>query len=221
MKKLISGLSLLALLSACASNKPLDNVPLVWKPTSQEVSQLVDLTSLRQSKIAVRPFTDNRQNRAEIGKNIETKPNKLVTTRESVGGWCAAQMKALLGKHGLTLNDADPTAVIDGEVTDFHVNEENTYAGTIVAKISVSGPSGHVRWQGMVSGSSERFGRSYQLDNYYETLSDAYIELVSNLLKNKDFVQALKAMPEAEAPPQNQQESSRPATTRRTTRRSR
>jgi hypothetical protein len=221
MKKLIFGLSLLAFISSCASNKPLNNVPLVWKPTSQEIFALIDLTSLRQSRIAVRPFTDNRQNRSEIGKNIEKTPNKLVTTKDSVGNWCAAQTKALLGKHGLNLSDADPTAVIDGEVIDFHVNEENTYAGSIVVKISVSGPSGHVRWEGMVSGASERFGRSYELDNYYETLSDAYIELVANLLNNKDFVQALKTMPETEAPPQSQMKNSPTATKKRTSRHAR
>jgi len=38
---------------------------------------------------------------------------------------------------------------------------------------------------------SRRFGRSYKLENYHETLSDAYLEAVSCLLKNLKFRTAL------------------------------
>lgn len=199
MKNPIFGLLLLALLSGCAAKKPLDNVPLVWKPTNEATAPSFDLTNLRQSRIAVRPFTDERQDRKEIGRNIEKTPNKLVTTQDKVADWSSAKFKSLLLKYGLHLNDTDPTVVIDGVVTDFHVSEDNTYNGVTALKISVADPSGHVRWQGTVNGTSKRFGRSYELENYYETLSDAFIDMVANLLRNKDFVQALAAAPEEPA----------------------
>jgi len=196
MKSSIAGLIMLALLCGCAPKKPLDNVPLVWKPTNEATPLAFDLTGLRQSRIAVRLFTDERQERKEIGRNIEQTPNKLVTTQDKVADWSSAQFKSLLLKYGLNVSDTEPTVVIDGVVTDFHVSEDNTYNGTTALKISVADPSGQVRWQGTASGTSKRFGRSYDLNNYYETLSDAYIDTVANLFKNKDFVQALAAAPE-------------------------
>jgi hypothetical protein len=220
MKSFIFGLFLLALVSGCASNKPHDNVPLAWKPTSSEAaSAVLDLTGLRQARIAVRPFTDNRQNRNEIGKNIEHAPNKLVTTKDNVADWCTAQFKSLLVKYGLNVTDTDPNVVINGEVADFHVNEDNTYNGATALKISVADSSDHVRWQGTASGTSKRFGRSYKLDNYYETLSDAYIDTVANLLRNKDFVQALAVT--STATPVKHAHRTSPATKKRSHRRTR
>jgi hypothetical protein len=61
-----------------------------------------------------------------------------------------------------------------------------------VLHIAVTSPSGKSLWEGNTTGSSTRFGRSYKLDNYHETLSDAIIDATGSLLQNSGFQDALK-----------------------------
>ena len=43
-----------------------------------------------------------------------------------------------------------------------------------------------------MAGTAKRFGRSYQPENYYETLSDAYLDAIQGLLNNEGFKKAMQ-----------------------------
>ena len=47
----------------------------------------------------------------------------------------------------------------------------------------------------LAAGENTRFGRSYKLENYHETLSDILIDAIGRLLSDRDFMAALAATP--------------------------
>jgi hypothetical protein len=70
-----------------------------------------------------------------------------------------------------------------------HLGETLRHAGlnTVDATGEVS------LWSGMITGDATRWGRSYNLDNYCEVMSDMTLRAVFNLLSNAGFRAALSA----------------------------
>jgi hypothetical protein len=91
------------------------------------------------------------------------------------------------------LADTKETVVLKGDVVKLHVTESSMYEATATVKMTARNSSGNVLWQGTINGTSKRFGRSYKLDNYYESLSEAYQDAINGMLKNTAFRKALKA----------------------------
>lgn len=182
--------------SSCAfAGKPLEGIPLVWKPTSQVAeSGAIDLTGMGQARIYVKPLTDNREKASLIGENREDSKAKPVTTSDSVAAWCSERLGAVLGQFGLNVTDSEGEAdlIITGEVRRFFVTETNTYEGDIGLKIDVVNRKGKVIWSGITGGTATRFGRSYKAENYYEVVSDSFLDAIQNLFKNEAFKSALK-----------------------------
>jgi hypothetical protein len=181
-------LSFLVSLAAFAKPRLLENIPLVWKPTTQLSSGAVESTS---AKVSFAAFKDTRQNPQLIAENREDETPKPVTTQDNVGAFVATHMREIFDHNGITTVDSGGDAIVSGEVRQFFVEETNTYAGQIALHVTVTSPSGKVLWEGSTSGTNSRFGRSYKAENYYETLSDTLIDATTSLLKNSDFVKAL------------------------------
>lgn len=172
------------------------DIPLVWKPSgdlsdsgAETLSETTNSLSTHRYKIM--KFTDVRKNKKEIAKNIENKKEKLVTTRDDVADWCTSKFKDILNQRGLSVVEDNASVIITGEILQFYVIEGEKYKGDVRVKISAENASGKILWQGILIGNDTRFGRSYKLDNYYETLSDAYLGAVKGLLKNAEFNMAL------------------------------
>jgi len=193
MKIIVQGFLLVALMiSGCASHLH-TNVPLVWKPTNDIHSITTEnLAPLHARKIKVDSFVDKRNTHAEIGKNIEDGINKPVTTSEDIAAWSTDRFKKILVQYGVSPVENNADVVLKGEVLHFYVTEDKTYKGSIGLKITAIDSSGAVIWQGETTGSTKRVGRSYSLENYYEVLSDSYLEAINNLLTNRSFIQAFK-----------------------------
>jgi hypothetical protein len=183
------------LLAGCATGR-LDNVPLVWKPTSGlGAAGHIDLADVRAAKVKVAPMTDTRQTPRLIGENREESMPRTVTTRDDVAAFLTARFKMLLTNAGLDVVDSGETAIVKGEVKQFFVAEASTYDAQVRVLITVADPSGKPRWSGVTEGGASRFGRSYQAENYYEVLSDAVITAVASLLTDEGFQKALAARP--------------------------
>ncbi len=188
-------LSVIAVLFGCSSTPPkmLTDVPLVWKPTKSVYdSDTLTMTGLFSQKYKVMPFTDTRANKSEIGKNIEDNNAKLVTTRDDVADWCRSRFIDIIKQRGFNVAEDNANVNIKGEITDYFVTEDNVYNGHVAIKITVENSAGKLLWQGMMTGMTKRFGHSYKLENYYETLSDSYLNAVNSLLKNHEFITALQ-----------------------------
>jgi hypothetical protein len=193
MKIIVHGVLIVALMISGCAPQLHTNVPLVWKPTNDTYSITTEnLTPLYAHKIKVDSFVDNRSTKSEIGKYIEDAANKSVTTKDDIAAWSTDRFKMILAQYGVRPVENNADVVLKGEVLHFYVTEDKTYKGSIALKITVLGNSGAVLWQGVTTGSTNRFGRSYSLENYYEVLSDSYSEAINNLLKNTSFIQAFK-----------------------------
>ena len=181
---------LLALVSACASTS-LENIPLLWKPTTGLFSiGAADLGQLRSARLQIDPVIDKRENPEVIGQNREQETRR-VTTADDVPAFVTGRMKALMSTGGVKVVESDATAVLKTELRQFFVDETTTYQGEVILRVTLTDPEGNVLWSGLTSGASARRGRSYKADNYYETLSDSLVGAVQQLLQNRGFRTAL------------------------------
>jgi hypothetical protein len=178
--------------AAAAKRDKLEGIPLVWKPTTNVATLgAVDLTGLTNVKVQVARLSDKRDDRALIGQNREKQTPRNVTTPDDVAGFVTDHMKSLMKGAGLSVVDSGGSATVKGEILQFFVAETDTYKGDVRIHISVANAAGKVLWNGVIGGSSTRFGRSYKDENYYETLSDSLINATYNLLKTPGFHDAL------------------------------
>lgn len=182
---------LLAFLAGCASTG-LENIPLVWKPTTESISiGSAELAELQNARIRIDPASDRRENAAVIGQNRENK-TRQVTTADDVPAFVAKRMELLMSAAGVNVVDGGATATLKPELRQFFVDETNTYQAEVVLGVTLTDPTGKVLWSGLTNGAATRFGRSFKADNYYETLSDSLVGAVQQLLQNRGFRQALE-----------------------------
>ena len=196
--KLLLILSLALLLSAVcpeAGFSDLIDIPLEWRSTTT-ISSLsaIDLTVYKKARLVIAPFGDARKNPKEIGRNIEKKfagQNMLVTTKDSVPDWLTFRVTRILSDFDLTVVKTDGNLKLEADVVKFYVTEETTYKAEVSLKFRLKSADNKKIWEGMISGMATRIGGSFRADNYFETLSDATINAVHNLLKNNSFLQAV------------------------------
>jgi len=187
-------MSLAVSLTAYARPALLEHEPLVWKPTSE-----LHLATMQISQLPIQfeTFQDARDDKAAIGANLEDDKPKPVTTADDVGAFISVNMRRLFDRAGFKTVDADGAVTIRGEVTQFYVKETSTYQSQVAVRLTVRDHTGKTLWAGLASGDATRFGRSYKLENYYETLSDAVVNTVSSMLESAAFQSALAG----QAPP--------------------
>jgi len=183
--------------AAHAKKKPLENIALQWRPTTTFAELgAVDLTGLDKAAIKVEPLVDKRpaERVSLIGENREDEAQGQVlrvTTKEDAAAFCTSNLSAIMQKVGLPVATESPTVVLSGELVSFFVTETNVYVGDLSLKIKVSNRKGEVLWSGVANGGAKRWGRSYQLENYHEVLSDSLLQAVFDLLRNPRFLDAL------------------------------
>lgn len=144
-------------------------------------------------RVEVKPLIDTRQNPKRIGENRESTGNGCVfpvTTKDDPAVWTTDRIRFVLGKLGFETVETGGDVVLSGELRKFFVLEEGTYHGEIGLHLDVT-KAGTVVWSGLVTGSNTRFGRSYKLANYQETLSDSVIDAIGHLVEDSSFVRAV------------------------------
>jgi hypothetical protein len=189
MRARLFGTLLAVTLVAYAKPALLEHVPLQWKPTSELKLGTMEMS---QAPIQFETFQDARDNKEAIGENLEDEKPKPVTTSADVGAFVATHMRELFERAGLKTVDSNGAVTIKGEVKQFFVRETNSYRSEIAVHLTVVGRDGRTLWSGLAAGDASRFGRSYRLENYYETLSDAVVNTVSSMLQSAEFQKALR-----------------------------
>jgi hypothetical protein len=198
MRQLLSAAASCALLILCGAAASraasLENVPLLWKPTSTLAEMgAIDISGAAgTTKIRIDAFVDARQNPSLVGENRE-KADKVrqMTTSSDVAVFVTDHLKDTLRRAGLNIVDDGGEVVLSGEIRQFFVTEVNTYGGELSMLVHLKNTAGKELWTGVVGGDSTRWGRSYSAENYYETMSDMLLRGAFNLISNPGFREAL------------------------------
>lgn len=169
----------------------LAGVDLDWRPT-EGTSMGAGATSLQNVVFAMGVFTDARKDTALIGMNKERAKPRLVTTGESVSLWCCQSLKKVFQDHKINFDSVHYDAVLSGVVQEFQVLETGTYNAAITVKFKVLSKTGDSLWEQEIKGGASNWGKSYKLENYYECLSNAYVQTIRNLLADDSFQNAVR-----------------------------
>lgn len=194
--RLLLCLALLA--SGCATLRdgedaaPVDKaVKLTWLPkdTLSDVPASA-MSVLAGQSLKVFPLVDRRPSPQVIGRNMEEKTPRAVTTKDDVGLFVGTQLAGLLHEVATPVVTEGETRVLTGEVAQYFVNEDNTYNATVVLRLTLLDSQERVLWRGVAAGRSRRWGRSFSAENYQEALSNALIDAVKGLVQDPAFLAA-------------------------------
>lgn len=176
-----------------SSFSPLVGVPLSWRPTDDAAAAANAASkAFKLSKLQVKPFVDRRQDKALIGENREDRDRRLpVTTRDDVGAFVSAGLTRVFKDAGVPVV-SEGELVLAGEITRFMVDEDDIYRGTVTVSLTLTDARGRELWTGFVTGAAKRFGRSYQLENYLEVLSDAVVRIARQVCEDQRLVRAVE-----------------------------
>lgn len=188
----------LAVLAACISlgsfgaADKLEGIPLAWSPTSPMSERApVDVKGLEGIKLQIDPFTDNREDPAFIGRNMNSVPMRKVTTNEDVARFVTYQVKLLMSALGLKVVESGGDVILKGEVRRYFADETNRYNAEVELQAVFNDPGGKFLWAVVTTGTSSRFGMAYKAANYHEVLSDALIGATHQLVHNPGFRKVL------------------------------
>ena len=175
---------------------PMVDVELRFKNTTdmKDFSKL-NLEKIIQHKFKIIDFKDNRSAPlSRVGLNMEKVNQPLtVDTKSNVADFVTDSFTTILKKAGLDIAKTGEDLTLTADINDFMVNETNTYMGNLTLRIRIA-KGEKVIWQGVVTGTSSHFGRSYKLDNYLEVMSDSIVDATLNLLKNEDLKSRMRSI---------------------------
>ncbi|MBC7370471.1 MAG: hypothetical protein H7326_02835 [Bdellovibrionaceae bacterium] len=175
-------------LTAYAAPKIIEGVELKWKATTDLKEVAAANLGAISSSVAIPPFKDSRKVEPmnKVGENTEGKAALPVTTTTDIPQFVTDNVKEIFRKSGLTLAEGKGDYTLNGEIIDYFVSETNMYNGSMTVKLTLLKGDKPI-WKGTVVGTNKRFGRSYKLDNYLETLSDLVVDFATKLATNHDF----------------------------------
>lgn len=172
----------------------LKDVALKYKPTSSLSDyENLDISGLSSVSLSLSTFIDDREKKDLIGENREDEEKGKVlpvTTATPVKDFLREVFSKLFKDTGIKIDESSPK-VLEVKIIKFFVEEKNLYKAEVWLDLKLS-RGGALLWEDRVMGSAKRFGRSYKLDNYLESLSDAILDCFASLFQNKKFTDALK-----------------------------
>jgi len=174
-------------------------IPLAWAPTDASTLPIGATAAFKDQRVAVNPVVDSRENKADIGKNIEEKidrqqkPEWAVSTNTDLGSFLTDRLLAVLQANGIATVTSEPTRVIRIEILRYYVVEGESYKADVGFRATIEDGQGRQIWSGLADGASNRFGRSYSPENYNEALSNAFLEALKQLMQNPEMLKAVGA----------------------------
>jgi hypothetical protein len=168
------------------------SVPLEYRPEhSEPLSGSINASDL---KVFIEPINDRRQDKETIGKNVENStPVPIYAAGKTPTEFIHDVMQEEMKTFGLDFVEAPEAAdrVIQMDLTQFFIEESNTYKAQVRATATVKDKSGRQMWKGQVAGDGSTFGRSLSRENYQQTISDATRNAIRSLVSNAGFQSAL------------------------------
>ena len=179
--------------AACGGGRGgnITNLPLRWqgvdvppRPSGSVARALATsplafgLRDLRESPSAVGRYADN---------------GFVVQTTDNVGQYCTDRIGAILVGAGAHLEPGAPTT-LEIELLDYFVVEGGSFEGSVRMRTTLRRGADAV-WTKTYAGSSKRWGRTHNPDNFNEALSSSLAEASQQLLRDEEFARTLGEPP--------------------------
>jgi hypothetical protein len=176
-------------LAACSHTEFIAAFPLEWRGVDSGPTPSPAVTAgLSRHVFHVEPFVDERPADSPIA-TIEEDPH-TVKTPTDVAAFCTKQFSDLLTANGAHVGEGPNAVDLNAEILDFKVIEGGFYNGEARVHFSIQS-GGQSTWESVYDGKSKRWGRSHSADNYNEALSNAFADVVRNLMQDDSFGKAL------------------------------
>lgn len=163
------------------------NLPLRW----QGVDNVPRASGSVARALAVSPLSfglrDLRADPTAVGTYEDT--GFVVRTTDNVGQYCTDRLGQILAHAGAHLEPAAP-AMIQVELLDYRVVEGGTFAGTVEIRVALR-RGDEAAWTKSYTGTSKRWGRTHNPENFNEALSNSLAEAAQQLLTDAEFARAL------------------------------
>ncbi len=185
-------LLLAGLLNACggASGPQQMNIKLDWRSTDDPADlSSAPIAAFNRAKVALGTFADLRADKTRIGAGHDDR--WPVRTTSDLAPFVRTEIGKLIERRGGQLAASDPKKLLSADITEFFVREDNLYQARVTLHVRLTDAAGQVGWEQTYDGKSNRWGGSWNPDNYQEAYSGALFEVVKALLGDPGFLAAL------------------------------
>jgi hypothetical protein len=186
------------LLAGCETPSKLSSldVPLVFRPENATPGHYGQVPASPGLKLSLPPVADERDVKDRIGQNTELagkEPRPILATSVTPAEYMHSVLMQELttAGYGPVPDGSGANRVLSVRLKRFFTTEANKYDCEVVVAAEVRDQSGAVLWKGDARGASENWGRSMSPKNYQGCFTDAAIDVVADLLGNKQFQAAM------------------------------
>ncbi len=177
--------------AACGGGGNIQNLPLRWQGVDAQPTPSGSVARALAASPFVLGLRDLRADPTVVGRYEDT--GFVVHTTDNVGQYCTDRLGEMLVRAGAHLEPSAPTA-LEAELLDYQVVEGGTFEGTVRMRTTLK-RGGNAVWSKTYTGTSKRWGRTHNPENFNEALSNSLAEATQQLLHDDEFARSLGEPP--------------------------
>jgi YajG family uncharacterized lipoprotein len=181
--------------AACGGGGNIKNLPLRWQGVDTQPTPSGDVARALAASPLTLGLRDLRADPTVVGRYADN--GFVVRTTDNVGQYCTDRLGEMLLRAGAHLEPSAPTA-LEAELLDYQVVEGGSFEGTVQLRATLR-RGGNAVWSKTYTGTSKRWGRTHNPENFNEALSNSLADATQQLLKDAEFARSL-GEPPAEGP---------------------
>jgi hypothetical protein len=165
----------------------IQNLPLRWAGVDPLPKANPSVARALAASPIMLGLRDLRPDPAAVGNYQDT--GFVVRTTDNVGQYCTDRLGEMLVHAGAHLEPSAPTT-LDIELLEYKVVEGGQFEGTVRMRTTIRRGASAV-WSRVLVGTSKRWGRTHNPENFNEALSNALAEVTQQLLLDDEFAKSL------------------------------
>lgn len=173
--------------AACGGGSNIQNLPLRWAGVDPPPKANPSVARALGAAPIMLGLRDLRPDPAAVGSYQDT--GYVVRTTDNVGQYCTDRIGEMLIHAGAHLEPSAPTT-LDIELLEYKVVEGSSFEGTVRLRTTTR-RGGNQVWTRILVGTSKRWGRTHNPENFNEALSNALAEVTQQLLRDDEFAKSL------------------------------
>jgi hypothetical protein len=177
----------LAVASIACGASPIENLQLKWQGVDSAPRPSPSVAQALAAVPVAFGLRDVRPDPTVVG--LHEDGGHVVRTTDNVAQFASSKMGEMLRAAGARLDEA-PMAVVETDLVEYKVNEGGRFAGVAAIRVTVR-RGGSPEWSKTYQGTSNRWGTSFNPDNFNEALSNALQDATEHLIRDDGFGAAI------------------------------